>query len=797
MLNLTSGRPILFVMIAVLWFSVALAAMSAPATAAPGDEFVGPFPSWFNVQRDFGAKGDGVTDDTHAIQNALDALGSAGHSPVLYIPSGTYRITETLTLVGGINLSIAGEDPRRTTLKWNGAQAGTILHVDAVAYSRFIRLTFDGGGKATMAVSQSESTTAVATSRQTFFATGNEYSDDVFQNSEYGLRVGYNTSGDSEGTVLRCKFIDNSAAGFETENANALDWWIWDSIFQGNGIGAANTTGAYHVYNSLFEKSTKEDVFIFNTGNFNFRGNTSINSAAFMNTVYYYTNAAPTIVERNTIITPTASKGYAIWQGLMGALTLIDNNFGTRDGLPPCSGNAVGCTVSEGAQYGADVLDIGNIYTAPDAITLSYGRPSSGNPYQPATIKGGTIEGFILNRVLSQDSHVFPLASMNSTAPIMPETLPNYDRSVIEVPGGSTDARIQAAIDQAEGLCGKKPVVHIPYGNYTIIKSIVIPAECDLQIVGDGGLTSLTWIGPSGGSVFVLKGPSRATIRELSINGSSGGATAILIENADQANSRVYMLEATLNGSTLANLFSDGLDNTVVESQDIEHAAAVETSVLVTGGLDAQKGNSKGGKTVLFGGSGGNNKISFNVSKGGNLMVQDTWYEGPQPSTFATISDSGGSKSQFTIEGSRGALPPGNGPAILVNDLNGNVTVLNNTLFNVIQVEGSGIGNVWVAGNTTDGSGICPEPYVSSSYLINNSSTIRGVFTENRYQGPNGSLPDPDKGTADPTFVRTMLAQDRASHSSQIADRPAGVTDVKLYRVTTSNAIFGIHIQPR
>src|ERR1700691_3284692 len=142
MLNLTSGRPILFVMIAVLWFSVALAAMSAPATAAPGDEFVGPFPSWFNVQRDFGAKGDGVTDDTHAIQNALDALGSAGHSPVLYIPSGTYRITETLTLVGGINLSIAGEDPRRTTLKWNGAQAGTILHVDAVAYSRFIRLTF-------------------------------------------------------------------------------------------------------------------------------------------------------------------------------------------------------------------------------------------------------------------------------------------------------------------------------------------------------------------------------------------------------------------------------------------------------------------------------------------------------------------------------------------------------------------------------------------------------------------------------------------------------------------------------
>jgi len=800
MLKLASERLILFVglmTVAALWCSAAAAKTSVPATEVPSDEFVGPFPSWFNVQRDFGAKGDGVADDTQAVQNALNALGAAGHSPVLYIPSGTYLITGTLTLAGGINLSVVGEDPSKTTLKWSGANMGTILHVDAVAYSRFIRLTFDGGGKASMAVSQSESTTTVATSRQTFFATGNEYSDDVFQNSEYGLRVGYNTSGDSEGTVLRCKFINNTGAGFETENANALDWWIWDSIFLGNGIGAANTTGAYHVYNSLFEKSTNEDVFIFNTGNFNFRGNTSINSAAFMNTVYYYTNAAPTIVEGNTITTPTASKGYAIWQGLMGALTLIDNNFATRDGLPPCSGSAVGCTISEGAQYGADVLDFGNTYTVPNAITLSYGRSNSGNPYQRPEAKGVLLEGFILNRILSQDSEVVPLVSMNSAAPMMPDTLPNNNRTVIEVPAGSTDARIQAAIDQADGLCGKKPVVHIPYGNYAIIKSMVVPAGCDLQIVGDGGLTSLNWNGPPGGSVFDLKGPSRATIRELTINGSYGSATAILIENADQANSRVYMLEATLNGSTQANLFSDGLDNTFVESQDIEHAAAVETSVLVTGGPDAQTGNSKGGRTVLFGGSGGNNKVSFSVSKGGNLMVQDTWYEGPNRSTFATVSDSGRSKSQFTIEGSRGALPKGNGPAVLVNNLNGNVTILNNTLFNVIQVEGVGAGNVWVAGNTTDGSGICPEPYVSSSYLVNNSSTTRGVFIENRYQGANGSLPDPDEGTADPAFVRTMLAQDRASRFSQISDLPAGVTDVKLYRVTTGNAKFGIHIQPQ
>ena len=53
------------------------------------EEFVGPFASWSNVKTTFGAKGDGVTDDTAALQNALDSLQYAteNHTPhVLYLP---------------------------------------------------------------------------------------------------------------------------------------------------------------------------------------------------------------------------------------------------------------------------------------------------------------------------------------------------------------------------------------------------------------------------------------------------------------------------------------------------------------------------------------------------------------------------------------------------------------------------------------------------------------------------------------------------------------------------------------
>src|SRR5262249_43770115 len=63
------------------------------------DEFSGPFGSWVNLKTDFGARGDDVTDDTAAFQAGLDALRSYTNKPVLYIPAGNYRISQTLNLV--------------------------------------------------------------------------------------------------------------------------------------------------------------------------------------------------------------------------------------------------------------------------------------------------------------------------------------------------------------------------------------------------------------------------------------------------------------------------------------------------------------------------------------------------------------------------------------------------------------------------------------------------------------------------------------------------------------------------
>lgn len=57
---------------------------------------------WFRNVKDFGATGDGVTDDTAALLSALTMNRSAAfstlHQAVVYVPPGTYIVSQTLPL---------------------------------------------------------------------------------------------------------------------------------------------------------------------------------------------------------------------------------------------------------------------------------------------------------------------------------------------------------------------------------------------------------------------------------------------------------------------------------------------------------------------------------------------------------------------------------------------------------------------------------------------------------------------------------------------------------------------------
>jgi len=70
-------------------------------------------PRVYNVKQ-FGAKGDGVADDTGAIREALKHAGDGGGGRV-YLPGGRYCITQTLTVPPGVTL--CGESRDSTTIQ--------------------------------------------------------------------------------------------------------------------------------------------------------------------------------------------------------------------------------------------------------------------------------------------------------------------------------------------------------------------------------------------------------------------------------------------------------------------------------------------------------------------------------------------------------------------------------------------------------------------------------------------------------------------------------------------------------
>ena len=70
---------------------------------------------------DYGAKGDGVTDDTAAIQAAITAAG-AGNGNTVFIPAGTYICSAPIDMAKYVTLQGAGQIA--TTLKWNTTGIG-------------------------------------------------------------------------------------------------------------------------------------------------------------------------------------------------------------------------------------------------------------------------------------------------------------------------------------------------------------------------------------------------------------------------------------------------------------------------------------------------------------------------------------------------------------------------------------------------------------------------------------------------------------------------------------------------
>jgi hypothetical protein len=745
------------------WFSM-------PAAAAGGEGFVGPFPSWRNARRDYGAQGDGQADDTTALQRALDGLVKHTNACVLYLPAGAYRITGTLRTVRKEHtdcqgVAVVGEDPARTVLRWDGMNGGTMFQWDAW-YSKISRLTFDGTGRAGTALCYGPA-----------FSTYNETSDLRFRDATNGLVFGGpNTGGQAENAVLRCQFL-RCGTGIQTVNWNSMDIWVWHGRFEDCGRGVHNVMGNWHVWESLFLRSRIADLSSINLMAFSAVNNTSAGSRCFFDFSSGHSWGSPVSLAGNRVLDPTGD--WAVILDNAGPYLVVDNRFRLAG-----AARAVRMTW-------ADQTLAGNIYSKTNAVE-ERGR---------------------FRRVAET---VVAANEIPGTLPALPPTPPQRESKVLEVPVGADADTIQRAIDQAAKLAGRRPVVHLPMGNYPIAKTLLIPAACDLQLVGDSAGetgTRLDWTGPEEGIVLRVAGPSHATLRDFYVH--AGPARALLVADCDQPQGRIFADQLNVNGpgapgsTNAAALRISGLERTDVLLRSLQGGGNGGRWVEVLGGPNAERASNQ---VSIFTGATGSAAGQYEVRQGGRLVVRGVYHERSSDSLNGLRLADRGTLSIDATRFSYATSP--SSPTVAADSFRGLFTLATCMLLPVetkascrFELRGDGSGasvlalddQFWIEQKTTadDVWRNVAKPPARGGLLGCNVNTSKKEAAPQGYEflanlgehsdparSASGAGPLDNRGTVDDAMLLQHLAPLREARVwLPDASVPANATDLRIYRV--------------
>lgn len=210
---------------------------------APSDFLLASLSGVVNV-KDFGAVGDGSTDDTTAIQAAADAafnvaadfdIAAAAGSKSLYFPPGRYRVTSPITVQNLFGGHIFGAGTVASQLVQATADEPALL-LDGVSNSLIENMAFKAGSN-NVAVEYTTTAEADITS------TGTTFWKCLFFESNIGLRLGIDNIQVSECQIENCSFLSNGI-GLDVAFANTLGIKITGGQMSGNSTAGIRATSA-------------------------------------------------------------------------------------------------------------------------------------------------------------------------------------------------------------------------------------------------------------------------------------------------------------------------------------------------------------------------------------------------------------------------------------------------------------------------------------------------------------------------------------------------------------------------
>lgn len=439
---------------------------------------------WVNVKTDItpAAVGDGVADDTAAIQKAFDAVATGA---VLYFPAGTYRITATVMLqpqqrVTGVWIVGHGRDTR---LVWDGP-AGQPLWLDhGVAHSRYAGLSFDGRGKAAVGMHHRNGAGG--------FETEVDLRHMAFRNfTDTGL-LASGAPATAE-VVIENSLFEDCQRGIAFLNFNDYDWTIDGCEFRRCQTGIQCDHGNTYVRNSHFEASTDVDIRLAPEHGCSVRRCTSNGSQQF---IRFGNGVSPLTVQDCQV---------SGWSNPAGAISLSNPAAMIFDCIftnPPGKNPPVQIG---GAQQRLMVSQ--NVSAATDGVVT----PNVGQVYEiPAGQRKGT---------LTSASQSF----LRGTAAVPTKVFDAKGDFGAKGDGRADDTgAIQQAIDAARSH-GRGAIAYLPTGTYVISKPLRVTGA-DYTVGGTGFRTGLAWRGAEGGAILEVTAPQRVTLENLNVGSHDVG----------------------------------------------------------------------------------------------------------------------------------------------------------------------------------------------------------------------------------------------------------------------------------
>jgi len=732
--------------------------LAAPAPPTPPmntafNEWYGPFNSWSNVKTTYGAVGDGVTDDTAAINKALASVGLGSASPVLYFPPGTYRVTAKLYLHNRQMVEILGHSSSDTTLKYDGAtgtaysDGSTVLHLDSVQQIVLARLTLDGNGKSKTLLSCSEN------SGYTYFDNANTFEDLVFKNGAsggHGVDGGFYGAGFSNEGFTRCQFIGLSV-GLQTWNYNALDAWLRDCLFTNCQTGVYVQTGNAHLYHSVLVDD-QTDFYMSPAASYvSLVSNISVRAGTFYQTANQGANITPTLIKGNTIIDAKTP----VVMGQPGPLVMLDNIIACASGASVIAGNSLQI----------DLTAIGN-------TNCTTGWISAGS---------GLKTNLVDNYVVARSSLVF-------ASPAIPPEATNLNRTVLDMPVSNLNAQsLQSTINSA----ANGAIVHIPWsssgGQWNIGSTISMPANLDVRIVGDGFMSKFSWNGSSGGTMFSCPAPSHVTFSQVQLAGGNSAGAMIAVTGVGASAARVYVQDNYINLSTASNIRLGECPNTTVDVAGNLIYDTTGVNVLLEGH----------GKVRMIDTDNGVNVLSLMCTNGGQFYGEAIYNEAGNTTGNRILQLSGNGTVTYLASvlheniGASGAnFSRATSNAFSVVNFNGAFLLgLANYIIDWYRVGGSTSGSMLV-------DGCCTFLSPGNNWPVLNSTSDAVIQTHN-WNWNNGNTRFSDSGSPSAAFTRQMYAQARAEYSDRNPmARRSGLTDVLLEKVYLQQMQNGLWVKP-